>query len=87
MKIVHTGLLCVGIAFATGNALAQDMKKDSTASDKPLTIQECKDQMATPRTDASKTDPAAMKKDAACADLIKKDSTTSKDGAGETKKY
>jgi len=88
MKIVKTGLLCVGIAFASGSALAQDMKTAPTPNDtaKP-TIQECKDQMAMPRTDAMKTDPAVLKKDAACADIIKKDGTTT-DGAmkSDTKK-
>jgi hypothetical protein len=89
MQIVKTGLFCVGIAFATGSALAQDMKKDPMTSDKPMTMQECKDQMAMARTDAMKTDPAVMKKDATCADMMKKDGTMMKDGAmkGDTKKY
>ena len=87
MQIVKTGLFCVGIAFATGNAVAQDMKKDPMAKDtmKPMTMQECKDQMAMPRTDAMKNDQAMMKKDSMCADMMKngamKDGTMMKDGA------
>jgi hypothetical protein len=75
MQIVKTGLFCVGIALAAGNAVAQDMKKAPMPNDspKPMTMQECKDQMAMARTDAMKTDPAVMKKDAACADMMKKD--------------
>ena len=92
MKIVQTGLLCVGIAFASGSALAQDMRNAPAPNDpaKQLTIQECKDQMAMPRTDAMKTDPAVLKKDAACADIIKKDGTATTTGGamkGDTKKY
>ena len=89
MQIVKTGIFCVGMALATGSAVAQDVKKDSmTAADKPMSMQECKDQMAMARTDAMKTDPTVMKKDATCADMMKKDGAPMKDGAtkGDVKK-
>ncbi|MEO8739710.1 MAG: hypothetical protein ABI537_08410 [Casimicrobiaceae bacterium] len=90
MRIIKTGLFCAGVALAAGNVLAQDMKKDAMTKDAmhPMTMQQCKDQMAMHRTDAMKNDPAMMKKDAACTDMMKKDGSMMKDGAmkGDTKK-
>lgn len=93
MQIIKTGMLCAGIALVASSAFAQDMKKDAMTKD-TMTMQQCKDQMAMARTDAMKNDPAMMKKDATCADMMKKDGAMMKDGSmmkdgamkGDTKK-
>ena len=43
------------------------MKKET------MTMQECKDHMAMAKKDGMKKDDAMMKKDATCADMMKKD--------------
>jgi hypothetical protein len=56
-------------------AKADTMKKDGS-------LQECKDRMAMAGKDTmAKKDDAMMKKDAACAEMIKADEMMKKDGA------
>jgi pentapeptide MXKDX repeat protein len=79
-----TLVMCASTALAATGALAQDtMKKDAMPKDgmaQPMTMQQCKDYMAMAK-DGVKKDDAMMKKDAACADMMKKDGATMKDGA------
>ena len=83
MKILAASLMCVGMAFAAGTVVAQDMKKpDPMAKDamtKTMTMQECKDHMAMSKTDTMKNDEMMMKKDTMCADMMKKDGMMKKD--------
>jgi hypothetical protein len=66
-------------------APAQDaMKKDAMkdgAMTKEMTLQQCKDHMAMAKKDDMKKDDATMKKDAMCADMMKKDGMMKKDDA------
>ncbi len=79
MKTLATALMCACMV-AAGAAAAQDTKKDSMAKDsmmmKKMTMQECKDHMAMSQKAGTKKDDAMMKKDAMCADMMKKESTT-----------
>ena len=86
MKAFVLSLLFACVASFAGGAAAQDaMKKDSAmtkdATAKPMTMQECKDHMAMSAKAGTKKDDAMMKKDAMCADVMKKDSGTSKEAA------
>ena len=75
MKTLATALMCVGMALAAGGAAAQDAKKDAMAKDNmKMTMQECKDHMAMAKKEGTTKDDAMMKKDAMCADMMKKDS-------------
>lgn len=77
MKILSTALMCACMALATGGAAAQDAKKDAMAKDTmKMTMQECKDHMAMAKKDGAKKDGAMMKKDAMCADMMKKETTS-----------
>jgi len=80
--------MCASMALAATAAMAQDtMKKDAMPKDgmaQPMTMQQCKDYMAMAKDgtkDGMKKDEAMMKKDAACADMMKKDGAMMKDGA------
>ena len=78
MKTIATSLMCACMALAAGGAAAvDDMKKgDSMAKDgmtKDMTMQQCKDHMAMSKDAAKKDDAMMMKKDAKCADMMKKD--------------
>jgi hypothetical protein len=66
MKLLATVLMSACLAVA-GNAVAQDKK----AADKPMamTMKECQDYTDMAKKDATKKD---AKKDAACADMMKK---------------
>ena len=70
MKTLTTIAICACLALAANGVAAQEKKDES----KPMTLQECKDYMAKAK-DAkdAKKDDAAMKKEAACADIIKKE--------------
>ena len=71
--------LYAAVALAAGGAAAQDTKpKEAT---KPMTMQECKDYMAMTKTDAMKKDPARMKKDSMCADMMKKEGSKMDNGS------
>ena len=72
MKIVTTVILTSCLAIAAGSALAQDAKKPMD-SDKPMTMQQCKDHMAMMKKDGVKKDDAMMKMDTMCTDMMKKD--------------
>jgi hypothetical protein len=85
MKTLVTTLICASIALATGGATAQGtMKKDDSMSKdsmaKTMTMQECKDYMAMSMKESTKKDDAMMKKDAMCADMMKKEGAMKKDG-------
>ena len=77
MKSLATALMCASMALAAGHAAAQDSmkKKDTMAKDgmMSMTMQECKDHMAMAKKDGMKKDDMMMKKDAMCADMMKKD--------------
>ena len=83
MKTFTASLMCLTIAFAAGTAVAQDMKKPDPMTKDPMaktmTMQECKDYMAMPKTDAMKKDEMMMKKDTMCGDMMKKDGMMKKD--------
>lgn len=84
MKTVATALICACMAFVTGSAIAQGtMKKDDPmAKDSmttSMTMQECKDHMAMSMKQGAKKDSAMMKKDATCADMMKKEGDMKKD--------
>ena len=89
MKTLAT-LICTCMALAAGGAAAQDtMKKgDSMAKDRmtksTMTMQQCKDHMAMQAKEGAKKDDATMKKDAMCADMMKKEGAMTKDAP---KKY
>ena len=76
--------MCASMAFAATGAMAQDTpKKDAMPKDgmaQPMTMQQCKDHMAMAK-EGMKKDDAMMKKDAAFADMMKKDGAMMKDGA------
>ena len=77
MKALSTALVSGCLAFAAGTAFAaDDMKKADGMMKKetPMTMQECKDHMAMSNKAGAKKDDAMMKKDALCADMMKKDS-------------
>ena len=84
MKTLATALMCVGMALAASGAVAQDAKKDAMAKDNmKMTMQECKDHMAMAKKEGAKKDDAMMKKDAMCADMMKKEGATT---TGQPKK-
>ncbi|MDM0032234.1 hypothetical protein QTI33_08830 [Variovorax sp. J22P271] len=90
MKLFTTALLGLGMGLAIGSAFAQDaMKKDGSTSGTTIvmTMQQCKEHMAMSPAGA-KTNDVQMKKDAMCADLMKKDgaSMTKSGTAGEPMK-
>ncbi len=80
MKTVAASLMCACMALAAGGVAAQDAMKKAPMKDdmmsKPMTMQECKDHMAMATKEGTKKDDAMMKKDAMCADMMKKESTT-----------
>jgi pentapeptide MXKDX repeat protein len=77
--------MCASVALAATGAMAQDtMKKDAMPKDgmaQPMTMQQCKDHMAMAKDGMKKDDATMMKKDAACAEMMKKDGAMMKDGA------
>jgi len=75
MKTLATALMCVSMALAAGGVAAQDAKKDAMGKDNmmKMTMQECKDHMAMAKKEGTKKDDAMMKKDAMCADMMKKE--------------
>jgi hypothetical protein len=79
MKLFAPVLLCSAVTIAAGHAAAMDTMKKGDAMDKSgmthktMTMQECKDYMATAKKDNMKKDADAMKKDADCAAMMKKD--------------
>ena len=88
MNSLSASLICACIALAAGTASAQDAtKKDDTMPKggmmkKDMTMQECKDHMAMSKKDgmkkdAPKKDDAMMKQEAMCADMMKKEGTSS----------
>jgi len=76
MKTLSTAVMCACLTLAAGGATAQDAKKDAMAKDgmMKMTMQECKDHMAMAKKEGTTKDDAMMKKDAMCADMMKKDS-------------
>ena len=77
MRLFATLLMSACLA-AAGTAAAQDAKKE--AMPKPMTMQECKDHMAAmAKNQGAKKDDAMMKKDAMCAEMMKKEAATTKD--------
>ena len=73
MKTLSTAVMCACLTLAAG-AAAQDAKKDAMAKDNmKMTMQECKDHMAMAKKEGTKKDDAMMKKDAMCADMMKKE--------------
>lgn len=87
MKTLAATLMCACLTFVAGSALAAshaEKKPDAMAKDgmdKPMTLQDCKDHMAMAKKDGTKKDDAMMKKDAICADMMKKDGMMRKDDA------
>jgi pentapeptide MXKDX repeat protein len=73
MRKATFAALCAAMMFAGGAAAQDAMKKDSMAAKPMMSMQECKDYMAMAKADAMKKD---AKKDAACADSMKKDGGT-----------
>ena len=70
MKTLTTIAICACLALAANGVAAQEKKDES----KPMTLQECKDYMAKAKeAKDAKKDDATMKKEAACADTIKKE--------------
>jgi hypothetical protein len=77
-------VLCGAVlSLSAGLATAQDaMKKDAMkdgAMAKDMTMQQCKDPMAMAKKADMKKDDMSMKKDAACAEVMKKDGMMKKD--------
>ena len=79
MNTSATALICAAAFLATSSAFAADDMKKGEAMSKggkthdSMTMQQCKDHMAMAKPDGMKKDDAMMKKDAACADMMKKD--------------
>ena len=72
MNPVHSTIACASLLFAFGAAHAQDaMKKDDMSKDGAMTMRQCKDHMAMSKKDGMKKDDAMMKKDTACAEMMK----------------
>lgn len=86
MNTLVTALMCGCMALAAGGAVAQDpVKKDGSMAKegmttKSMSMQECNEHMAISTKDRTKKDDAMMKKDAMCAEMMKKDGGTKKDG-------
>ena len=82
MRTIPTVLVAC-FALAGGAWAADDMKKADGTMKKEggMTLQQCKDHMAMSKTDGTKKDDAMMKKDAMCADMMKKDGAMKKDDA------
>ena len=85
MKSIIKVLMCTSFALVTTGVMAQTtpaaggaMTKDPMM--KPMTMQQCKDHMGMAKTDAMKKDPAMMKMEKECADMMKKDGGMMKDG-------
>ena len=72
MRLLATVVMSACLALAAGTAAAQD-KKDAPA--KPTNMEECKEHMAMAKKEGAKKDE---KKDAACAELMKKDAAAPK---------
>jgi hypothetical protein len=73
MKMLTTLLMSACLAVAAGNAAAQE-KKDAMA--KPMTMKECQDYTAMAKKEPAKKDD---KKEAACAEMMKKDAAMKKE--------
>ena len=73
MKTLTNVILSGCLALAAGASMAQDATNKPMDSDKPMTMQQCKDHMAMMKKDGVKKDDAMMKKDTMCADMMKKD--------------
>ena len=86
MRTITTLLVACG-ALASGAFAADDMKKADGMMKKEgdMTLQQCKDHMAMSKMDGMKKDDATMKKDAMCADMMKKDAAMKKDDAAMKK--
>jgi len=79
MKTFTTAVISGCLALAGGISFAQDTaKKEGAASapslNKNWTVKDCKDYMAMPRKEGTDKDEA-MKKDPACAEIMKKGDT------------
>ena len=68
MKTLAATLLSGCLALTAAGAIAADDMKKTDPMKKEMTMQECKDHMA-----MAKKDDATMKKDAMCADMMKKE--------------
>lgn len=86
---MNFSLTLVGIAsvlVAGCNSPRDATKADSPGADRPMTLQQCKEHMAMSPAGAKKTD-AHMRKDALCADLLKRESAAISSGdMGEGKR-
>jgi hypothetical protein len=86
MTVFKTNALALCFALSAGTALAQDGTAKTTApadSAKPtVTAQECRDMAASKKEGVAK-DEAKLKKEAACADVLRKDDSA-KAGATST---
>jgi len=84
MKTLATTVIGACMALAVSGVAAQGtMKKDDAMSKdsmaKGMSMQECKDHMAMAAKAGTKKDDAMMKKDAMCADMMKKEDAMKKD--------
>jgi hypothetical protein len=85
MSVFNTTALALCLAFSAGTALAQDTPAKSAAGAegaKAVTAQECRE-LASAKKDGVAKDEAAMKKEAACGDLLRKEDAL-KSGASST---
>ncbi|MBT2305340.1 hypothetical protein J7E70_33605 [Variovorax paradoxus] len=78
MKVTAASLLCVSLALAGTTGSAQDAtKKDGTDKDSGssmvMTVQQCREHMATSAKAGMKKDDAMVRKDTMCDDLMKKE--------------
>ena len=78
MRTIQTALLCATLGLAGSAFAASHMEKGASApmmaKDGMMTMDQCKEHMAMAKKDGmAKKDDAMMKKDAACADMMKKD--------------
>jgi hypothetical protein len=73
IKLATTVFCTLSLAAGVASAASHMEKKADTAMAKDtMTMQQCKDHMAMAKKDGKKDD-AMMKKDATCADMMKKD--------------
>jgi hypothetical protein len=78
MKTFATALTCACLLMGGGLASAQDKKPDA-ATNHQMTAQECREHMAVAKKDGTPRDDSMMKKDAQCADMMKKEGASMKD--------
>ena len=86
IKLATTVFCTLSLAAGVASAASHMEKKADTAMAKDtMTMQQCKDHMAMAKKDGKKDD-AMMKKDATCADMMKKDGSMKKDATAPAKK-